>query len=80
MRSGIQMTASGVIQSKQLEPLFEVQLQHKEGKPPVSTQGKVGEHIGSGEGTVSGESAEGPAHLLFLTWEESIQSTSLSLC
>ena len=45
-----------------LEHLFEVRLMYKEGKPAVSGDGKVGEYIGSGEGTVDGARIKGAVH------------------
>jgi hypothetical protein len=72
------MTTSNAVQSKQLEPLFEVQLQYKEGKPPVSSQGKVGEYIGSGEGTVSGLKIKGTVHwTLFEAQSETVCESNL---
>jgi hypothetical protein len=49
-------------QRAQLEQLFEVRLQYKEGKPAVSMNGKVGEYVGSGEGSVSGTNIRGDVH------------------
>ena len=37
-----------------LTHLFEIKLEYKEGKEPVSKDGKVGEYLGSGEGFVRG--------------------------
>lgn len=49
--------------SAQLEHLFEIKLEYKEGKPPVSSaEGKVGEYLGSGEGTVNGPDVNGTVH------------------
>ena len=45
-----------------LELIFEVFLMYKEGKPAVSMNGKVGEYLGSGEGTVSGSGVNGTVH------------------
>lgn len=53
------MTAT---QREQLEQLFEVVLQYKEGKPAVSMNGKVGEYVGSGEGTATGARVRGAVH------------------
>lgn len=49
-------------QREQLEQLFEVRLQYKEGKPAVSMNGKVGDYVGSGEGSVSGANIRGDVH------------------
>ena len=48
------MSATSEAATTKLEPLFEVRLTVKEGKPAVSMNGKVGEYVGSDEGTVSG--------------------------
>ena len=53
------MTAT---QREQLEQLFEVLLQYKEGKRAVSMNGKVGEYVGSGEGTVTGAQVRGAVY------------------
>ena len=45
-----------------LEYLFDIQLDYKEGKPPISTDGKVGKLIGSGEGKVDGPRIRGKVH------------------
>jgi hypothetical protein len=47
---------------KDLEHLFELHLDYKEGKPPLSTDGKVGKLIGSGEGRVERPKIEGKVH------------------
>ena len=46
----------------QLKLLFEVKLRYVEGKPAVSMNGKVGEYLGSGEGTVEGARVSGSVH------------------
>jgi hypothetical protein len=39
-----------------LRPLFTVDLQYKQGLPPItSADGRIGQYLGSGEGTVSGD-------------------------
>ncbi len=45
-----------------LRLLFEIELHYQEGKPPVTETGKVGEYLGSGEGTVSGPEVNGAIH------------------
>ena len=45
-----------------LETLFQIKLEYKESTPPVSLEGKVGEYIGSGEGTVVGPEVNGTVH------------------
>ena len=49
-------------QPQGLQLLFEVFLKYKEGKPAVSMNGKVGEYVGSGEGTVTGARINGTVH------------------
>ena len=43
--------ATNPLPEQRLQPLFEVRLNYVEGKPAVSMHGKVGEYLGSGEGT-----------------------------
>ncbi len=48
------------ISNRALNPLFEVNLQYKQGLPPItSAEGRIGQYLGSGEGTVSGERLTG---------------------
>jgi len=43
-----------------LKPLFELELQYQQGLPPItSAEGRIGQYLGSGEGTVSGERLTG---------------------
>ena len=72
------MTTSNDIQNRQLEHLFEVQLEYKEDKPPVSTEGKVGEYIGSGEGTANGSQINGSIHwTLFEAQSETVCESNM---
>jgi hypothetical protein len=50
------------VPEQQLKPLFEVKLSYVEGKPAVSMDGKVGEYLGSGEGTVAGVKLNGTVY------------------
>ena len=50
------------VPEQRLQPLFEVKLSYVEGKPAVSMDGKVGEYLGSGEGTVAGGRLNGAVH------------------
>lgn len=48
------------MQSERLEPLFEAKLQYRQGMAPViSSEGHVGEYLGSGDGTVEGPRIRG---------------------
>lgn len=72
------MTTHSTVQSRQLEPLFEVELEYKEGKAPVSTEGKVGEYIGSGEGTANGPTINGAVHwTLFEAQSETVCESNM---
>ena len=43
-----------------LEPSFEMNLQYKEGLEPITTsEGRVGEYLGSGVGTIESQSLQG---------------------
>ncbi|HSG15969.1 MAG TPA: hypothetical protein VLE70_06555 [Anaerolineae bacterium] len=53
---------SNPLPEQRLQPLFEVKLNYVEGKPAVSMDGKVGEYLGSGEGTVTGVRLNGVVH------------------
>lgn len=47
----------------QLQVLFTIELSYKKGKPRVlDAPGRTGEYLGSGEGTMSGESLNGRVH------------------
>jgi hypothetical protein len=48
------MTAQTKSRNETLTHLFEIKLEYKEGKEPVSKDGKVGEYLGSGDGFVNG--------------------------
>ena len=62
----------------ELKHLFEIRLEYKQEKPPVSEAGKVGEYIGSGEGTVDGAEISGSVHwTLFETQSETICESNL---
>jgi hypothetical protein len=46
-----------------LQPLFSVELNYKKGKSQVlDMPGRVGDYLGSGEGTVSGDKVNGRVH------------------
>ena len=45
-----------------LETLFEIKLEYKESTSAVSLEGKVGEYIGSGEGTAVSPKVNGTVH------------------
>lgn len=47
---------------KQLEHLFNINLEYNADTPPVSMDGKVGEYIGSGNGEVNGPRLNGKVH------------------
>ncbi len=65
-------------QTSQLEHLFEVRLMYQEGKPAVSMDGKVGEYVGSGEGTVTGSRINGIVHwTLFESQQETACESNL---
>ena len=52
-----------MIRPKQLQTLFDIELQYVEGKQRVLTEpGRTGEYLGSGEGTVSGDKVNGRVH------------------
>ncbi len=54
------MTTSNIIQNERLEPLFEIELQYTQQFPDAaSVQGRVGDYIGSGKGSVKGPRIEG---------------------
>jgi hypothetical protein len=59
--------------------LFEIRLEYREGKPPVSpSEGKVGEYLGSGEGTVNGTNVSGTVHwTLFEAQRETLCESNL---
>ncbi len=48
------MDTQTISEEDTLTYLFEIRLEYKEGKEHVSDEGKVGEYLGSGEGTVQG--------------------------
>jgi hypothetical protein len=56
------MTTQTISQKAKLNLLFDIYLEYKEGTPPVSMDGKVGEYIGSGEGRVDGPQIRGSVH------------------
>ncbi len=65
-------------QTSQLEHLFEVRLMYQEGKPAVSMDGKVGEYVGSGEGTVTSSRINGIVHwTLFESQQETACESNL---
>jgi hypothetical protein len=54
------MTTSNISQNQGLEPLFEIELQYREGLEAItSPEGKLGEYLGSGDGTVRGAKLQG---------------------
>ena len=56
------MTTQPISQKEKLDLLFDIYLEYKEGKPPVSMDGKIGDYIGSGEGRVEGSQIQGTVH------------------
>ena len=51
---------SNTVQNKQLEQLFEVELQYREGMEAItSPEGKIGEYLGSGDGRLTGLGIQG---------------------
>jgi hypothetical protein len=48
------MPIQTISQKEKINLLFDIYLEYKDGKPPVSMDGKLGEYIGSGEGVVRG--------------------------
>ena len=63
---------------KQLQHLFEIRLKYNPDTPPVSMNGKVGEYIGSGEGTIKGLKINGKAHwTLFEAQNETVCQSNL---
>ena len=61
-----------------LETLFEIKLEYKESTSPVSLEGKVGEYIGSGKGTVVGPEVNGTVHwTLFEAQNERVCQSNL---
>ncbi len=72
------MTTPGVVRNNPIEPLFTVHLQYREDQPSISTQGKVGEYVGSGTGTVGGPKVKGTVHwTLFEGQSETICESNL---
>ena len=72
------MSENKVNQSTQLRHLFDVELRYEEGMPPVSEEGKVGEYIGSGAGTVNGDKIKGTVHwTLFEAQSETVCGSNL---
>lgn len=72
------MNATTAPQTRQLEHLFDAELQYIEGKPRVSDEGKVGEYVGSGEGTVLGDKINGTVHwTLFEAQGETVCESNL---
>jgi hypothetical protein len=54
------MTTSNAIQNERLEPLFEIELQYTGQFPDAaSAKDRVGEYIGSGQGSVNGPGIQG---------------------
>lgn len=64
---------------KQLQTLFDIELQYVEGKQRVMSQpGRVGEYLGSGIGTIRGEQFNGRVHWdLFEKVEETLCESNL---
>lgn len=54
------MTTSNAVENKHLEPLFELELQYREGMEAITDPaGNLGEYLGSGDGTVKGATLRG---------------------
>jgi hypothetical protein len=54
------MEITNAVRNKRLEPLFEVELQYQPGMEAVtSPEGRLGEYLGSGDGTVKGPNIQG---------------------
>ena len=54
------MTCSNEVQVRHLEHLFDLELQYRQELNPVtSPEGKIGQYIGSGDGTVNGPKIQG---------------------
>ncbi len=70
------MTTQSISQKDKIDLLFDIYLEYKEGKPPVSMDGKIGEYIGSGVGRVEGSKIRGTVHwtLFELVNKEACQS------
>ena len=56
------MTIPKILDSQKTAFLFEMELHYKEEKLPVTMGGKVGEYIGSGEGTLNVPKINGNVH------------------
>jgi len=74
------MAKSETLLTKRLEHLFEVELQFRQGMAPVgSAEGKGGEYIGSGAGTVKGAQIDGTVRWdLFEEQEETLCRSNLT--
>lgn len=54
------MAESTTSQKQDLELLFEIELQYREGMSAVtSPEGKIGQYLGSGDGTINGQPLQG---------------------
>jgi hypothetical protein len=56
------MTTPEILDSQKIAFLFDMNLNYKEDKPPITMDGKVGEYIGSGVGTLDGPKINGTVH------------------
>lgn len=57
------MTRTNEFQTRQLEYLFDLELQYRQELSPITApDGKIGEYIGSGDGTVNGTQLRGIIH------------------
>jgi hypothetical protein len=54
------MTNSNTTTPPHLEPLFQVELQYREGLAAItSPEGRIGQYLGSGDGTIKGQRLQG---------------------
>ena len=74
------MEKTGAVQSKRLEHMFEVELQFRQGIARVTaSEGRGGEYIGSGDGTVKGPKIHGTVRWdLFEEQEEALCRSNLT--
>jgi Protein of unknown function (DUF3237) len=74
------MEKPGEVQNKRLEYLFEMELQFQQGMVPIaSSEGRGGEYIGSGDGTVKGPRISGTVRWdLFEEQEEALCRSNLT--
>ncbi|HZD58267.1 MAG TPA: hypothetical protein VE136_16165 [Anaerolineales bacterium] len=56
------MTTLKMLDSRKMAFLFDMKLHYRKEKPPVTMDGKLGEYIGSGDGTLNGLRINGNVH------------------